>query len=234
MKYNNLQYTNKSNIVSRLLALATFAFVSILMFGIAYVASAATLTSTIGPGSRGTNVTNLQSYLASNPSFYPEGFVTGYYGVLTTSAVQRFQAYYGIVSSGTVAGTGYGNVGPITLAKLNSLMGSTGDVSAPTISNVSVQLGSTQVVLNWNTNSNAQGRVFYDTSPLQMEEPQTDFTPPIMRSGQASQSETSFTTAHNLTISGLSPNTTYYYIVRATDQAGNVSITWPTTFKTNP
>lgn len=63
----------------------------------------------------------LQKDLARDPSLYPEGLVTGYFGPLTLKAVQRFQTKYGIVSSGTSVTTGYGRVGPRTRAKLNEL-----------------------------------------------------------------------------------------------------------------
>ena len=46
-------------------------------------------------------------------------YITGYYGSLTTRAVQLFQAKYGIISSGSPFTTGYGFVGPKTRAKLN-------------------------------------------------------------------------------------------------------------------
>ena len=52
---------------------------------------------------------------------YPEGLVTGYYGNLTKLAVGRFQIKYGIVTS--TGDAGYGNVGPKTRAKINSLLG---------------------------------------------------------------------------------------------------------------
>ena len=58
--------------------------------------SAASLTT----GSRGEEVRSLQQSLASDPTLYPEGLITGYYGKATESAVKRFQKKYGIVSSG--------------------------------------------------------------------------------------------------------------------------------------
>jgi len=67
-------------------------------------------TSDFGLGSRDAStagaVTELQRFLAKNPTLYPEGLVTGYYGNLTKRAVQRFQASKGISQ------TGY--VGPLT------------------------------------------------------------------------------------------------------------------------
>lgn len=51
------------------------------------------------------------------------GFETNYFGTLTQNAVERFQAKYGIVSSGSPATTGFGHVGPKTRAKLNEVSG---------------------------------------------------------------------------------------------------------------
>ena len=72
------------------------------------------ITTQLDPGARGANVTNLQAFFTDNSSIYPEGLVTGYYGNLTTSAVNRFQATYGFDQ--------VGRVGPLTLNKINSLI----------------------------------------------------------------------------------------------------------------
>ena len=45
-------------------------------------------------GSQGEEVRYLQEMLASDPSIYPEGLVTGYYGGLTGQAVERFRAAF--------------------------------------------------------------------------------------------------------------------------------------------
>src|SRR3989344_3135465 len=66
----------------------------------------------------GGEVTKLQKILAEDPTVYPEGLVTGYYGSLTEKAVQRWQAKQGVISSGSPATTGYGIVGPQTRAKI--------------------------------------------------------------------------------------------------------------------
>jgi len=73
-------------------------------------------------GSRGKDVTALQNFLKSQGAdIYPEGLVTGYYGVLTTAAVGRFQLQNGVVTS--ASDPGYGYTGPKTRAKINSLLG---------------------------------------------------------------------------------------------------------------
>ncbi|MCR4306738.1 MAG: peptidoglycan-binding protein, partial [Candidatus Yonathbacteria bacterium] len=85
-------------------------------------ASSVVFTTTLGKGSGGADVTALQTYLAKDPSLYPEGTISGYYGSLTESAVKRFQAKHSIVSSGTPLTTGYGVLGPKTRATLNALL----------------------------------------------------------------------------------------------------------------
>lgn len=83
--------------------------------------SKTTFTQFLKQGSRGQQVSALQEFLKLYSEFYPEGLVTGYYGPASERAVQRFQKKYAIISSGTPSGTGYGNVGPRTREKLNSL-----------------------------------------------------------------------------------------------------------------
>jgi PKD repeat protein len=67
----------------------------------------------------------LQQFLAQDPSIYPEGTTSGYFGALTEKAVQRWQAKNNIVSSGTPGTSGYGVVGPRTAAAI-ALLCSTG------------------------------------------------------------------------------------------------------------
>lgn len=75
-------------------------------------------TAYLQKGSRGSQVSALQAYLAVEPQLYPEGLVTGYLGTATEAAIKRFQLRYGITTAG---GPGYGVVGPKTRAKLNTL-----------------------------------------------------------------------------------------------------------------
>jgi hypothetical protein len=74
-------------------------------------------------GDRGNGVVALQSYLAKDASLYPEGDVTGYFGLATERAVRRFQKGHGIVSSGSAETTGYGVVGPMTREALANACG---------------------------------------------------------------------------------------------------------------
>jgi peptidoglycan hydrolase-like protein with peptidoglycan-binding domain len=69
--------------------------------------------------SNGAAVAQLQKFLASDPTLYPEADITGFYGASTELAVMRFQILHGIVESGTPDTTGFGVVGPVTRSVLS-------------------------------------------------------------------------------------------------------------------
>lgn len=128
-------------IKSFVIALTTLCLVTTLTMpalGIAQVYSTtavvATLNSQLSTGSRGSDVTNLQTFLARDASIYPEGLVTGFYGSLTAAAVTRFQLAHNL--------PGVGRVGPLTLSLINSMIlgggNSTSDIIAPTMYNINV------------------------------------------------------------------------------------------------
>lgn len=81
------------------------------------------LTSNLGPGSSGADVTFLQQFLAQDPSIYPEAITSGYYGSLTVAAVQRWQTAHGIASSGSPSTNGYGALGPRTREAIGCVKG---------------------------------------------------------------------------------------------------------------
>lgn len=74
-------------------------------------------------GLSGDDVAQLQALLAADPSIYPEGQVTGYYGALTRTAVRRFQQKYGLPQ--------VGRVGSMTRGKLMEIFGGSGNFTAP-------------------------------------------------------------------------------------------------------
>ncbi|TSC79708.1 MAG: Uncharacterized protein G01um101429_383 [Parcubacteria group bacterium Gr01-1014_29] len=90
--------------------------------GVPPVAACPRLTYNFYLGSTDTDteeqVSELQKFLASDSSIYPEASVTGYFGPLTEQAVKRFQEKHSIVSSGSPDTTGYGVVGPLTRRRL--------------------------------------------------------------------------------------------------------------------
>lgn len=175
-------------------------------------------------GSRGSQVTELQQFLATNSDIYPAGIVSGYYGTLTQAAVVQFQVAYGISQ--------VGRVGPITRSKINEIMASgLGlDTHAPTMSNISVQTTNTGATLNWTTNEGARGQVFYDTSPIQSNEETRQGQ--LAYIGGTLSNNAGLSASQTVSVSGLHPNTLYYYIARAIDGSQNYSVSLMNSFRT--
>lgn len=180
-------------------------------------------------GSRGDNVVRLQTFLAANTSVYPEGLITGFYGALTEKAVRAFQELYNIAA--------VGRVGPITLAKINALINTNtwGDKSlrAPTLSQVTKNVGRDAVTFSWNTDEPTTAKVFYDENFVQMDWGNIDSSNLRSLTGSIALGDGVLRTNNTISILGLKPNTTYHYILVATDSDGNVSVFSPNeTFKT--
>lgn len=194
--------------------------------------SAATipLTGQVNIEERSANVTNLQMFLATDPSIYPEGLVTGYYGALTKAAVIRFQEKYGLDP--------VGRVGPLTLAKINSLINSGGvsgaDASGPQFISLNQSVTSNSATFTWGTNENATAKIFYFTSPVAMNEGDINSVGFGSTNGWTATNDGLSRTSQQVTLTGLTPNTTYYYVLVSTDLVGNVSVWNPNaTFKTS-
>ena len=111
-----------------------------------------TITKTLKMGMENKEVKQLQEMLAKDSEIYPEGKNTGYFGSLTRKAVQRFQKKYGIVSSGNENTTGYGLVGPKTLAKIKEVFGASAGtsqaVSIDTSASKAQQIQAIQTLIN--------------------------------------------------------------------------------------
>ena len=109
-----------------------------------------TITKTLKLGSENKEVRQLQELLAKDTGIYPEGKVTGYFGALTRKAVQNFQKKYGIASSGNENTTGYGLVGPKTLAKIKEVFGTRSETSgqATTAASKAQQIQQIQTLIN--------------------------------------------------------------------------------------
>ena len=189
------------------------------------------LTGQVNVWEKSSNVTNLQMFLASDQNLYPEGLITGYYGPLTKAAVIRFQERYGIDP--------VGRVGPVTLAKINSLIQGGGfsgaaDVSGPQFVSMNKTVTSNSATFTWGTNENATAKIFYFTSPITMNEGDINSVGFGSTNGWTITNDGLSRTSQQVTITGLTPNTTYYYVIVATDVSGNVSVWNPnTTFKTS-
>jgi hypothetical protein len=91
----------------------------------AAVAVSPVFTKSLNLGAASNDVKRLQQLLNSDPDTQivstgvgSSGNETEYFGNLTMKALQKFQAKYNIVSSGSPETTGYGALGPKTRAKL--------------------------------------------------------------------------------------------------------------------
>jgi peptidoglycan hydrolase-like protein with peptidoglycan-binding domain len=218
--------TNFSKLSLRSLLGASLVVIALLVISVPLLASADTLYRQLEIGMSGADVTALQTFLAQDPTIYPQGLITGYFGSLTKSAVSNFQARNGISS--------VGRVGPATLPVLNLQMSlgmstPSGGV-APVITSLSVNTNQNGATVNWNTNESAKGVVYYNTSPLVLTELPNNV---LVSGGNSMMTDTNFRTSQSVSITGLSSNTTYYYMIYTTDQTGNVTVSWPSTFRTS-
>lgn len=215
-----------SSKTTRMLVLSIIGVAAMLMFSLAYTASAATLTRQLEQGMTGADVSALQTYLAQDNTIYPQGLVTGYFGTLTTSAVSNFQSRNGIAT--------VGRVGPVTLALLNLKMNGTvvggPDIYAPSINSLNVSVSSNSATFYWNTNENASAIIYYGTSFPNMIEGGVGYS--VTVGGSSYLVHTDLLSSHSAVINSLSANTTYYYVVYVRDGFGNETITWPATFHT--
>jgi len=77
-------------------------------------------------------VVTLQKMLSKDETIFPEQKVSGIFGKITETAVQRFQCKYLSLCSGSYNTNGYGTVGPKTVTKLNEIYGSVQAASVQT------------------------------------------------------------------------------------------------------
>ena len=190
------------------------------------ITNADSLYRQLQTGSTGSDVSSLQTFLAQDTSVYPHGLVTGYFGFLTKSAVSNFQSLNGI--------SAIGRVGPQTLAVINDQMAMGTDaginIPSPIITSAGVNnITRNSASINWYTNENAKGLVYYSTSPLSL----VDHSNSVDVSGNSIMTDTNYRTSQSVNMQNLQPNTTYYYLVYTTGQSGRVSVTWPATFTTS-
>ncbi len=210
------------------------ALTALALFVMPVVVGAETLTRQLQLGMSGSDVSAVQTYLATNASYYPSGLVTGYFGQLTQTAVGKFQIARGIVNSGTPATTGFGRIGPSTMSALNSMMGgvvmNTGE-SAPSFNTINVNVTNNSATISWNTNENASAVVYYGTSYPSMVESSSNTG--VIIGGSSVLVHTDPRSSHSVVIDSLNSNTNYYYVLYVKDANGNESITWPAIFHTN-
>lgn len=213
-----------TTIKSSVRTIAAAALLGAMLLGPLMANAATLLTRQLQMGMTGSDVSTLQTFLAADPSIYPQGLVTGYFGFLTKSAVSNFQVRNGIAA--------VGRVGPITLAAINAqiLAGGVtggGDVTVPALSAVNITTATNSATFGFSTNEATRATVYYGTTPLSEYE-----LPHSVTIGGSVATDNSLNISHSITLSGLQSNTTYYYDVYVTDTAGNATMTMQTTFRT--
>lgn len=118
------------------------------------------LESKMRLGTQGEEVKTLQKLLSTDPTIYPEGLITGFFGPLTETAVKRFQAKLKIEQVGAV--------GPQTLARINEILsGVTGELPADLLSSrVKIEIkivdGKEEVKIEVKCDSSGKGNVCKD------------------------------------------------------------------------
>ncbi|MEK7588362.1 MAG: peptidoglycan-binding domain-containing protein [Patescibacteria group bacterium] len=216
----------KNNKIKVLSTIGGFMF--IVMFGLIPANAKADFTQigggTMKVGVRGSNVTATQNLLASNSQLYPQGTVTGYFGMLTKAAVVQFQLAYDLVADGIA--------GPGTKAKMNSLIlaGRGLDIFAPTFSNVVFNVSGKNASLTFNTSEPVIASIFHDTNNLSMRDSGMSFGQTVVSGIE--NVDSNFSSSKQFSLTNLSANTNYNYAVRITDASGNVSVLLPKSFRT--
>ncbi len=192
---------------------------SILLLSFAVLPSlaAAAFTENLSLGSNGEQVRALQIFLATNKNIYPEGLVTGFFGKITEQAVIRFQRTNGLDQ--------VGRVGPKTREILNkltkeSLILETNNLYVPQIFQISTSTAYDTAYIFWTTNKNTKSTLWY-----------SNMTPVNTVSANKIEDAT-FNTSHSVNISGLSPDTIYYYVIKVFDSKNNVATSTELSFTT--
>lgn len=220
----------KSTSIRTRTSVAYAAVALIAVVSLSGIAHADLLTRQLEQGMTGADVSTLQTFLARDITIYPQGLVTGFFGPLTFSAVSNFQSKNGIAT--------VGRVGPITRAAINARLAGgntpTGDRSGPGISSINVAISGSSTRITWNTNENAVGKLYYDVTQIGMAGDTGAIPETVSVTGTKVESVTpGFGVSHVVNLPNLAANTTYFYVIHVTDQSGNVSVSWPTTFKTS-
>lgn len=187
-------------------------------------AQTAGFTRDLDLGSRGADVSRLQTLLATDSNVYPQGLVTGYFGNLSKAAVEQFQAGYGIPV--------VGRVGPMTRARLNTVaLSFTGvDTISPVISSPMATVSQNNAVITWNTNELTRSKVYYEGGSIYLTEAVGQMMEPGISGTLAQDSALAMT--HSVTLPNLGSGRIHQFVIVATDAQGNVSMTMPGTFTT--
>ena len=95
------------------------------------------------------------------------------------------------------------------------------DIVAPVISGITVSgMTTTSAIVAWTTDEIANGNIYISTST------------PMNLASSTTLGSVTLSTAHSFSITGLTANTTYYYVVKSADATGNVSTSTQQSFAT--
>lgn len=119
------------------------------------------------------------------------------------------QGYLGLGSTSSTTGA----LLTVTFADV-SLVGPAPDTTAPEISNVAVATAGTSATITWDTNEPASGTVNFGTTS----------------SYGASASQSGNSTAHSVTLEGLTEDTDYHYTISSADASSNAAATLDAVF----
>lgn len=210
----------------------------------------------------GEDVKLLQELLATDPEIYPEGLITGFFGLLTENAVKRFQKKAGFEQ--------VGNVGPKTFARLNELLtegagnsskvppglliapgikkkieGQFGPLPGQTLPpGIMKKLDGASTTPDTTAPAISEIHATSTTSTGTTIAWKTDEkansavwygnTTPLDPDTSSKVSSGAFIKMHETAITGLSASTTYYYIVGSADESDNHATSTEQSFNTLP
>ncbi len=108
----------------------------------------------------------------------------------------------------------------------------TADTKAPTFSNITHTAGTNSARIDWKTDEPASTQVEYGKTEnygsFAPAQPQNDPT----AVGPDGKPVSAGVVTHSVVLTGLEPNTTYYYRVKSKDKAGNEAVSDRKSFKT--
>jgi len=157
--------------------------------------------------------TSYGSTYSSSGTFSTGVFSTSLTG-LSCGTTYHFRAF--ATNSG---GTGYGSDATFTTDSCGGAVGGGGgaaDVNPPSISNITVTVADTYATISWQTSKASLTWLLYGTTTSYGLEKKT----------------TSYLTSHSVSLSGLTPETTYHYQIKSKDSSGNIGSYTDKTFTT--
>ncbi len=153
--------------------------------------------------------------LTSGTPAWTDGATTTAHGVQLVGLIPN-TTYYFIVSNTDIAN----NTRVSAQGSFVTMSGSVVDITAPTISSVAVgSLSTSSATIGWNTSESATAKLFLSTSS------------PVGTTTSV-WADTGLATVHNAPATGLLPNTTYFFVVQATDASLNSSFSAQGSFTT--